>query len=413
MNLGPLFTLTRARARSLALAGLLLILATGSSGCRRAAPASPPAEIGDCCLTTDATDRDAQSVKAVALDPIHLPASRLMDETGRPVDLSRDLVGTRVAAIQFIFTRCATICPILANQFEGVRTQLADGMGRDYALVSITVDPEYDRPDTLKEWGRRHGVGAGWSLLTGTKVEVERLLAGLGVSTSDPRNHQSRVLVFDGATGQGLWTGGLASAGEIATILRRVRSAREAATPDARGETAGKDKASPAGQDAASERYFTNTPLVDHRGRSHQFYRDLLRGKVVVINVFFSECKGSCVAMGNTLARIQDRLGDRLEREVRLLSITVDSARDTNDVLAGYARRYGAGEGWYFLSGQKSDVDTLLKKLGQYVENRESHGAVMLVGNLRTGLWKKVFGLADAEEVLDQVQSVIDDKGTG
>lgn len=67
-------------------------------------------------------------------------------------------------------------------------------------------------------------------------------------------------------------------------------------------------------------------------------------------------------------------------------------------------------KGWYFLGGEKAAVDTVLKKLGQYVEVRESHSAVMLVGNLRTGLWKKVFGLADAEQVINQVRTVIDDK---
>ena len=58
-------------------------------------------------------------------------------------------------------------------------------------------------------------------------------------------------------------------------------------------------------------------------------------------------------------------------------------------------------------------MNALLKKLGQHVEIREAHGAILLVGNLQTGLWKKVFGLADAEQVIEQVQSVIDDKGTG
>ena len=97
---------------------------------------------------------------------------------------------------------------------------------------------------------------------------------------------------------------------------------------------------------------------------------------------------------------------------MRLISITVDSPRDDAETLAAYARRYGARKGWYFLGGDKAGVDSVLKKLGQYVEAREAHGTVMLVGNLQTGLWKKVFGLADAEQVIDQVQTVIDDKGT-
>ena len=398
-------------ARSI-VAALVLVLAMSAPGCEPAASSGP----------TQAADRNAKdaeptastpAVPDLALDRINLPLARLVDQDGQPVSSVRDLIGSRVAAIQFVFTRCATTCPILAGQFEGVRARLGDAMGRDFLLISVTVDPEYDRPETLKDWGRRHGARPGWSLLTGSQAEVDRLLAGLGVAAADPKNHQSRVLVVDGVTSRGLWTSGLASPDELVPILRRVRSARPSVPTGEREAESATPPASSTEQDEAAERYFTNAPLVDHSGRPRRFYRDLLRGKVVVINVFFSQCNGSCVAMGNTLAKLQERLGDRLERDVRLISITVDSPRDTVDVLSAYARRYGAREGWYFLGGAKPDVDALLKKLGQYVETREAHGAILLVGNLQTGLWKKVFGLADAEQVIDQVQSVIDDKGTG
>jgi protein SCO1/2 len=404
----PAFTTTP--VRSIAVAGLLLGLAMAASGCGRGTPA--PAGDLDCCAATGSSENGTAPIDNLALDRIALPSSRLIDQDGQQVDLVNDLVGNRVAAIQFIFTRCATTCPILASQFERVRERLGDEMGREFALISISVDPEYDRPETLKAWGRRHGIGPGWSLLTGPTAEVDRALRGLGMPTADPRNHQSQVIVVDGITGQGLRTSGLASSAELVAILRRVRTARAAVQPDPRDASAGPaPAASSRAGDEAAERYFTNAILVDQSGRRLQFYRDLLRDRTVVINVFFSECTGSCVVMGNTLARLQDRLGDRLEGAVRLISITVDSPRDDAATLAAYARKYGARKGWYFLGGEKAEVDSVLKKLGQHVEAREAHGTVMLVGNLRTGLWKKVFGLADAEQVIDQVQAVIDDKG--
>jgi protein SCO1/2 len=399
---------TRTPVRSIAVVGLLG-LAMAASSCGRTP--SPPAEVTDCCATTVSPASDSAPLE-LALDRITLPASRLVDQDGRAVDLANDLVGTRVAAIQFIFTRCATTCPILANQFERVRDRLRDGMGRDFALISITVDPEYDRPETLKAWGRRYGLGPGWSLLTGPKAEVDRVLLKLGMPAAEPQNHQSQVVVVDGTSGQGLRTSGLASPAELVAILRRVRAARPAAPAETTAASAGPAPMSSRGKDEAAERYFTNTLLVDQTGQKLRFYRDLLRDKIVVINVFFSECNGSCVVMGNTLARLQERLGERLDGEVRLISITVDSPRDDAQALAAYARKYGARKGWYFLGGDKVSVDSVLKKLGQYVEAREAHGTVMLVGNLQTGLWKKVFGLADAEQVIDQVQMVIDDKGT-
>ena len=391
----------------------LSAVAFGSSGCGTAT-SSPPAAASsgsaDCCKPADLDESGSPTPDDLGLARITIPEAHLTDQTGRPVDLVRDLIGDRVVAIQFIFTRCSTTCPILGNQFGRVQTLLGDRMAKDFALISMTVDPEYDRPEALKDWGRRYGVGPGWSLVTAPKPEMDRLLKKLGSSSADRQNHQSQVLVVDGTTGQGLRTSGLASEVELAGVLRRVRAARPAFQTIGRGVDTNPPAPAPAGDVDAAERYFTNTPLVDQSGTSHRFYADLLRGKVVVINVFFSQCNGSCVMMGNTLAKLQERLGDRLERDVRLLSITVDTPNDTPEVLAAYARRYNARKGWYFLNGAKIDVDTVLKKLGQYVEVRENHSALMLVGNMQTGLWKKIFGLADADQVIKQIETVIDDK---
>jgi hypothetical protein len=62
-------------------------------------------------------------------------------------------------------------------------------------------------------------------------------------------------------------------------------------------------------------------------------------------------------------------------------------------------------------TGSQEQVDAALKKLGQYVDNRESHNNPMLVGNDRTGLWKKFFGLARTAEIQESVASVINDSG--
>ena len=75
-----------------------------------------------------------------------------------------------------------------------------------------------------------------------------------------------------------------------------------------------------------------------------------------------------------------------------------------------YAEKYGAKQGWYFLSGNKENVETVLKKLGKYVLNREHHDSILLIGNLPTGLWKKVNGLAPVEEIINIIDSVVNDQ---
>jgi protein SCO1/2 len=111
------------------------------------------------------------------------------------------------------------------------------------------------------------------------------------------------------------------------------------------------------------------------------------------------------------MEKIQAALGDRVGKDVHLLSISVDPKNDNPTRLKEYAARYHAKPGWYFLTGSKENIDEALRKLGQYVEQREAHQNLILIGNDRTGLWKKAMGLADPAELIPVVESVVNDKG--
>ena len=69
-----------------------------------------------------------------------------------------------------------------------------------------------------------------------------------------------------------------------------------------------------------------------------------------------------------------------------------------------------AGPGWYFLTGDKETVDFVLKKIGHYVDNKQAHLDLFIIGNERTGLWKKAFGLAKSDELMKVVDSVLNDQ---
>jgi protein SCO1/2 len=162
---------------------------------------------------------------------------------------------------------------------------------------------------------------------------------------------------------------------------------------------------------SAAQSYFTDVVLVDQDGNSQRFYSDLLKGKVVIIDSIFTTCTGSCPVMSKTFARIQEHLGERLGEDVHLLSLSLDPETDTPEKLKKYAETFGAKPGWFFLTGEKENVEAALRKLGQYVEDKETHKAILLIGNEPTGLWKKAFGLASPDEVVKVVDSVLRDAG--
>src|SRR6266567_2436988 len=171
----------------------------------------------------------------------------------------------------------------------------------------------------------------------------------------------------------------------------------------------GQTESKPVPSTAAAEKYFTDTVLVDQDGKEQQFYTDLIKDKVVVIHAMFATCKDSCPRMEANFARIQKWLGPKLGTDVRLLSISIDPETDTPAVLKQYGERFDAKPGWYFLTGKKQNVELVLHKLGLYVENKQDHLNVFLIGNDRTGLWKKALGASDSEKLIGVVKSVLED----
>jgi len=184
-----------------------------------------------------------------------------------------------------------------------------------------------------------------------------------------------------------------------------------AGSVQAQEPTAPQQPAAPKTENNA-QKYFTDTVLVNQNGERMRFYADLMKDKTVIIDTFFATCQASCLPMNRNLAQIQEALGDRLGKDVNILSISVDPGVDTPTLLKAYAKKLNAKPGWYFLTGDKESIEFILKKLGQFVDDKNDHLNIFLIGNDRTGLWKKAFGLAKSEELMKVVESVANDPGT-
>jgi protein SCO1 len=162
-----------------------------------------------------------------------------------------------------------------------------------------------------------------------------------------------------------------------------------------------------------AQTYFTDVVLVNQDGEKMRLYSDVLKGKTVVISSFFTTCTSVCPPMNRNLEKLQNALGDRLGRDVFIVSISVDPETDTPPRLKDYSNKFHAKPGWLFLTGKKENVDWALYKVGQYVEAKDDHVTGIIVGNEATGLWKKAFGLGKVDELLELIQSVLNDKSGG
>ena len=140
--------------------------------------------------------------------------------------------------------------------------------------------------------------------------------------------------------------------------------------------------------------YFPNVALTTQDGKVVHFYDDLLKGKSVMINVFFTDCKDVCSLETANLVQLQRLLGDKVGKEIFFYSISVDPKPDTPEVLKAYAEKFGAGgPGWLFLTGEPDDIKLITRKLGlvrarDVPTSRESHhAAYLMLGIEATGLW--------------------------
>src|SRR5271168_1777520 len=105
-----------------------------------------------------------------------LPDVTLTDQHGASVSLA-SLKG-KLVLIDFIYTSCASTCPMLTAKMAAIAHQLGPALGADVKIVSITLDPEHDSPAELAKYAKSHDAGGnGWIFLTGTPAQIDQVLA--------------------------------------------------------------------------------------------------------------------------------------------------------------------------------------------------------------------------------------------
>jgi protein SCO1 len=128
--------------------------------------------------------------------------AELLDQDGNRLHFKSDVLRDRIVVMNFIYTTCTTICPLLSANFTRLQERLGERQGKEVWLVSMSVDPGRDTPRRLEAYAARHKARAGWIHLTGKKDDVDQVLRGLGAYTPNFVDHAPMLLVGDGRTGR-------------------------------------------------------------------------------------------------------------------------------------------------------------------------------------------------------------------
>ena len=118
--------------------------------------------------------------------------------------------------------------------------------------------------------------------------------------------------------------------------------------------------------------YVPNHPVVAQDGKTVNFYDDLIQNRIAVVSFIYTSCSEICPVATARLSQLQERLGDHMGRDVFFYSITVDPDTDTPERMQDYAKTFGAGPGWLFLTGKPEHINEIRYRLGDHDLGRDN-----------------------------------------
>lgn len=180
----------------------------------------------------------------------------------------------------------------------------------------------------------------------------------------------------------------------------------------------GGEQSAAAAEDADSQPFMNvnvqlyDLELVTQEGKRVRFKSDVVADKLVAMTFIFTTCTTICPIYNAIFSQLQPLLGERLGKDVVMVTLTLDPTRDVVGRMKRTAQKFGAQPGWLYLTGEKPNVDQVLKGLGAYFPNFEEHPPMALVGDGKTGTWKRFNGFPSPEQVLAMIDELQAARGT-
>jgi len=143
-----------------------------------------------------------------------LPDVMLTNQYGDKVSTAALLGGEETIMLNFIFTSCTTICPVLSATFSQVQNKYGSQIN-DVKMISVSIDPEYDTPDRLNQYAQRFHAREGWTFLTGDLDTVMNVLNAFDAYRGDKMNHIPLALISTPGSSSWIRLEGFAKASDL------------------------------------------------------------------------------------------------------------------------------------------------------------------------------------------------------
>lgn len=152
-----------------------------------------------------------------------VPDVTLVDVNGERVSLSEALAYDGPVFLQFIFTTCPTICPVMSSTLASAQGKLGPEAAR-VRMISVSIDPEQDTPERLREYARKFKAGPQWIFLTGDLEKIVAVQKSFDAYRGNKMRHEPLTFMRAGRGKPWLRLDGLLSATQLVEEYRRLTS---------------------------------------------------------------------------------------------------------------------------------------------------------------------------------------------
>lgn len=198
--------------------------------------------------------------------------------------------------------------------------------------------------------------------------------------------------------------------------LARGGAAPAARKPGAAPAPTGRHRFKPrlSGREMLRRRYFPDIPLLTSEGHKVAFYSDLLRNKIVILNLMYAQCDGICPTTTANLKRVRKILQREVNHDIFIYSLTLKPEQDSPAALAAYKKMHGIRDpAWLFLTGRPDEVDQLRHLIGfadpdpVVDRDKSKHSGMLRYGNEPMAQWGTCQGSAEASWIAQEIQFVV------